>query len=106
MFKVWYIGDVVKYKGNIIVIIDCKNREDYSSMCYDRDYKVCKLSEIENISEMSEKDFNKLGYWIKVAGNSKFPEYESLDNIAPFEIKEEKIYKIRQKNIVTEIKYI
>ena len=95
------IGDVV-FNNDMppMVVIDFKNREDISSMSYDRSYKLCLASELEGKEFISEEDFEKIGYWIEVRG-TKFPDIKRVDNIAPFEINIVKSYKIRQKKAKT-----
>lgn len=103
--KPWNIGEIVLYKQKELVILDMISYENEGSCNYDRKYKVCRLSELDNISQISEDEFNKLGYWIDISKVSNFPEYIKLD-IAPFEIKQEKIYRIRQKTPVIKTRYI
>lgn len=101
----WNVGDIVIYKGVEIVILNMISYENEGSTCYDRKYKVCELSKLESVSQISESDFNSFGYWINISGKPIFPEYIKTDK-PPFEIKSEKIYKFRQKHPVVKVEYI
>lgn len=94
------IGEVVYNNDMEMVVIDCKNREDTSSMSYDRSYKICLLSELKGKDTLSQEEFDKLGMWIEIKG-MQFPDIKRVENVAPFVIKPTTIYKVRQKQAKT-----
>ena len=83
-----------------MVVIGYKNHEDLGSCSYDREYKLCLLSELEGKESISEEEYNMLGDWIKITG-TKFPDIKRVEGVAPFEIKPTTVYKVRQKQAKT-----
>ena len=55
-----YLGEVVLNNDIPMVIIDYKNREDISSVSYNRSYKLCAVSELIGIDNISSEDFEKI----------------------------------------------
>lgn len=100
MTKILSVGEVVYNNDMPMVVIAQKIREDISSMSYDRSYKLCSLTELENKEIISEEDFDKLGMWVDVKG-TEFPDIKRVENVAPFNIKPTKVYRIKQKQAKT-----
>ena len=97
------IGDVVKYNGKTLVVVDMKNYENIGRCTYDRKYLLCDLDILNATKGMvSLSDLDRYGIWIIVRG-TEFPHITKITDIAPFDIENVECKKIRQKTLETTI---
>lgn len=93
-------GDVVLWNGITMVVVDMKSHEDLGSLCYDREYLLCKEELLHDKDVMTQEELDKSGTWVQVQG-LEFPEIEKACDIAPYEIKPVTVLKVRQKKAKT-----
>lgn len=92
------IGDVVLWNGITMVVVAMKSHENFGSVCYDREYLLCKKELIHN-NNMHLEELKKCGTWVQVQGH-EFPEFsktEKVFDITPYVISCSKVPKRRRK---------
>jgi hypothetical protein len=87
------IGDIVNYNDSedIYVITGINNWEGVESTCYNRQYFVIPLSEIEDKEYINEYE----GLQIDVKG-TVFP-FTNVEGVVPFRLTKEVRYKVERK---------
>ena len=92
-------GDVVLWNGITMVVVDMKSHEDLGSLCYDREYFLCKEELLHDKDVMTQEELDKSGTWVQVQGH-EFPEFsktEKVFDITPYVISCSKVPKRRRK---------
>lgn len=96
------VGDIVLNNGFKNVLFKMVNREDSSSMAYDRDYMLIPLGKIigyEN-GELNTEELTKLSYVVRLRGHVN-PTVDLCDEDAPFKFEQVSITKISRKQLKT-----
>lgn len=100
------IGDVILDDGKPMVVVDIILYKDTGSCGYDRQYLLVDEEWLRDnqTSLLSQADLEEHGRWMYVTG-AYIPDVKSAD-VAPYAIKQEKCYKVRQKIAKTVTVYV
>ena len=98
------VGDVIRFNGKPVVVVDFKNYEKCVSCDYDRKYLLCDLEYLEKCQGCVPFSQIEAHSTLVVIRGGQFPHMEKIDT-APFEIKNVDCVMVRRKVPKTVIVY-